>query len=207
MKPASSSVFLALLLAASASHAQMYKWVGPDGKITYSDTPPPKTATRVEQKNLADSASDTSNLPYELAQAAKNHPVTLYSGDKCDPCDEGRNFLKNRGIPFSEKTVSTNEDLARLKQVANESRLPVLMVGRSKQSGFEAGAWGTALNAAGYPASSKLPKTYRHPAPVAAAPKALAEQTAQKTQADNTEAARADSLPPAAGNAPPGFRF
>src|SRR5690606_16244025 len=101
-------------------------------------------------------------------QAAKNHPVTLYSGEKCDPCDDGRNFLKNRGIPFSEKTVTTNEDLARMKQATNESRLPVLMVGRGKQSGFEAGAWGTALNAAGYPASNKLPKTYRHPAPVAA---------------------------------------
>lgn len=205
-----AAVFILALLAAGAAHAQLYKWVGPDGKITYSDVPPPKTAAQVEQKNIRAAAGvDTAGLPYELAQAANNHPVTLYSGDKCAPCDDGRAYLKQRGIPFSEKTVTTSDDLDRLKQATGESRLPVVTVGRNKQAGYEAGAWGAALTAAGYPQTSRLPKTWRQPAPQAAAPQAKIEQAAPtgKPAADSDSAAAAPSLPPAAGNAPPGFRF
>lgn len=205
-----ASVFILALLVAGAAHAQLYKWVGSDGKITYSDVPPPKTAAQVEQKNIrAASGVNTAGLPYELAQAASNHPVTLYSGDKCVPCDDGRAYLKQRGIPFSEKTVTTSDDLARLKQATGESGLPVLTVGRNKQAGFEAGAWGAALTAAGYPQTSRLPKTWRQPAAEAAAPQPKIEQAAHsgKPAANSDSTSAAPSLPPATGNAPPGFRF
>jgi len=211
MQPKVSVLVLTLLLAAGAAHAQLYKWVGPDGKVTYSDLPPPKTAKRVEQKDLAGGAggaggADIANLPYELAQAARNQPVTLYSGDKCEPCDQGRSYLKQRGIPFAEKTVTSNDDYARMKQQTSESRLPVLTIGRNKQAGFEAGAWGTALSVAGYPATSMLPKTWRQPAAEAAAPKTQIEKTVQRNQ-PAAEPAPSQGAPTAAGNAPPGFRF
>ena len=205
-----ASVFILALLAAGAAHAQLYKWVGPDGKVTYSDAPPPKTAAKVEQKSIgATGAPSTAGLPYELAQAVNNHPVTLYSGDKCVPCDEGRTYLKQRGIPFSEKTVTTNDDVARFKQLTGESRLPVLTVGRNKQTGFESSAWGSALSAAGYPETSRLPKTWQQPAAEAAAPKPAIQQAAHGGKPAAERAAQPDvpSLPPATGNAPPGFRF
>ncbi len=208
MKVTLSGLLLALLFAGTAAHAQMYKWVGSDGKVTYSDIPPPKSATRVEQKNLSEANAVGSDLPFDVAQAAQNHPVTLYTGEKCEPCVDGRNFLTKRGIPFREKTVTTGEDLARMKQATSESRLPVLMIGRSKQAGFEEGAWGTSLTAAGYPATSKLPKTYRNPLAEAAAPKPNIEQTAQNKRTENlTTAQPAENSPSATGNAPPGFRF
>lgn len=210
MKLTTSFFVLALLMAAGAAHAQLYKWVGADGKVTYSDVPPPKTARQIEQKDLDKGGSgiDTAGLPYALAQAARNHPVTLYTGDQCAPCDDGRKYLQQRGIPFAEKTVTTNEDSARLKQVSNDTRLPVVTIGRDKQNGFEAGAWGTALSAAGYPETSMLPKAYRQPAAQAAAPKAKVEQTAQRgaPAAGDAEKTSGQSAP-AAGNAPPGFRF
>lgn len=203
------SLALAMLLATTAAYAQLYKWVGPDGKVTYSDTPPPKTAVRVEQKNVGgNSGPDLSNLPYELAQAAKNHPVTFYTGNNCVPCDDGRNFLKNRGIPYSEKTVTTNEDMVKLRAAGGDTQLPVLFIGRNKQTGFEAGAWGSALTAVGYPASNRLPASYRQPPAEAAAPKPAPEQAANNKPAAPTQsAAESGSLPPPAGNAPPGFRF
>lgn len=210
MKTKASIVILALL-AAGATHAQMYKWVGPDGKVTYSDVPPPKTAAKVVQKNIDGSAGpSTAGLPFELAQAVNNHPVTLYTGDKCDPCNEGRTFLKQRGIPFSEKTVTTNDDIARLKQATGESRLPVLTIGRNKQAGFEEGAWGLALTAAGYPQTSQLPKGWQQPAAESAAPKAKVQQadySGKPAVSSEQPAAAVPSLPPATGNAPPGFRF
>lgn len=198
-----------LLLCAAGANAQLYKWVGPDGKVTYSDTPPPKTAARVETKSTAGSTADTTGLPYELAQAVRNHPVTLYTTNDCFACDEGRNLLSARGIPFVEKTVTTNEDAVQFRQISGDSKLPLLTIGRAKERGFEPGAWNSALSAAGYPETSKLPKTYRNPPPAAAAPTpkpAVPKQAAAETQ-QATPAPAATELPPAIGNAPPGFRF
>ncbi len=198
---------LCLLFFAASAHAELYKWVGADGKISYSDTPPPAAAKQVETKALAGGGGvDTSNLPYELAQAVKVSPVTLYTTTDCSPCADGRSLLNARGIPFSEKTVTSNDDIEQLKRVGGKGQLPVLTVGRNKLLAFEAGAWNSALTTAGYPTSSKLPKSYHNPQAQSAAPQTVADdQSKLKTQAAQ-DTSRSDSLP-AAGNAPPGFRF
>jgi glutaredoxin len=196
---------LLLLTSGYTAAQQMYKWVGADGKINYSDAPPPASAKRLETKATASAGADTSNLPYELAQSVKSNPVTLFTSANCSPCDSARRLLSVRGIPFTEKTVSTNEDALRLKQLASTDQLPVLLVGRTTQTGFEAGAWGTALTAAGYPQSSRLPPSYRNPLAVPAAP-----QVASVNKPTIAEKAVSDTrAKPAApvNNPTPGFRF
>lgn len=204
-----------LLLCAASAHAELYKWVGPDGKVTYSDTPPPKAAARVETKSNTPGATDTTGLPYELAQAVKNHPVTLYTGKDCAACDEGRKLLSGRGIPFTEKTVTSDEDAKQLRQAGGDGTLPLLTIGRAKEIGFEAGAWNRSLTVGGYPETSKLPKNYRNPVATAAAPAPRPavprpavprQQVADESRRVTAESAATD-LPPAIGNAPPGFRF
>ena len=202
MKFAAPFFSLAILLLATSAQAQLYKSIGPDGKVTYSDTPP--ATGNVVQKKTGSIGGDTDPLPYELAQAVKNSPVTLYSSDKCIPCDDGRKLLTGRGIPFTEKTIKSNEDIAALRKITSEDQLPVLTVGRDKQSGFDSGTWNTTLTSAGYPQSNRLPKGYRNAAPVAAAPSAKPADKAATTPADT---AAGTDAPPAAGNAPPGFRF
>ncbi|HJV80748.1 glutaredoxin family protein [Noviherbaspirillum sp.] len=200
-----------LLLVAASAHAQLYKWVGPDGKVTYSDVAPPATASRVETKGVALGNVSTAGFPFELSEATKNHPVTLYTTRNCGPCDEGRKLLTTRGVPFSEKTVNSAEDAARFRQAAGEDeQVPVLFVGRSKQRGFEPGAWNSALTVAGYPESSKLPSSYRNPQaePAAPAPKQAGGKPQNAASASKSAAnPSATELPPAIGNAPPGFRF
>jgi glutaredoxin len=201
MKNGWSWLLLSLLVSASA-HAQLYKWVGPDGKITYSDTPPPASAKKVEEKSVSTNSVSTAGLPFELAEAVRNNPVTLYTTTNCNACDNGRNALTTRGVPFTEKTVNTNEDIARLQQIGGGKQMPFLTIGSNKQTGFGEDTWNAALTAAGYPAASQLPRTYRNPAPQAAAPKRT--ETKPASEAD---AAPPSDTRPAAGNAPPGFRF
>lgn len=199
-----------LLLCTASAHAQLYKWTGPDGKVTYGDTPP-SSAARIEAKPVAPNAPDTAGLPYELAQAARNHPVTLYTTNDCGACDSGRSLLVARGVPFAEKTVTTNEDAAQLRQAGGDGKLPLLTIGRSRQTGFQAGTWNSALTTAGYPETSRLPKTYRNPPPVAAASVPTPTPAPPKqsaTEDRNIPARPAATEPlPATGNAPPGFRF
>jgi hypothetical protein len=198
----SCSVFsLAFLLLASGAQAQLYKTIGADGKVTYSDTPP--ATGNVAQKKIGSGGADADPLPYELAQAVKNSPVVFYSSEKCIPCDDGRKLLNGRGIPFTEKTIKSNEDIAVLRKITSEDQLPVLTIGRDKQRGFDSSAWNTALTSAGYPPSNRLPKGYRNAAPMAAAATSKPVEKAAAADADTMST----DAPPAAGNAPPGFRF
>jgi glutaredoxin len=202
----SFSICLSLLLCSAGAHAQLYKWIGPDGKVNYTDGPPPSTASKVEQKSISGGGSGYGDLPYELSEAVKGNPVTLFTTASCQACDEGRRWLNQRGVPFREKTVTSNEDIAQLKQAGGASQLPFLTIGRGKQTGFQAETWGTALTAAAYPESSKLPKTYRSPAAEAAAPKP-APIAKQDPKNESNAAAPSGDVQPAIGNAPPGFRF
>lgn len=197
-----------LLLCSAGAHAQLYKWVGPDGKISYSDTPPPSTATKVETKSLTIGGASAADFPYEVSEAMKSHPVTLYTTRNCQACDDGRKLLTERGIPFTEKTVNSSEDITHYRQAGGESQLPMLVVGKSKERGFEPGAWNGALSTAGYPETNRLPKTYRNPQAEAAAPKPVTVKQETAGNGDRTAGRpAATELPPAIGNAPPGFRF
>jgi hypothetical protein len=200
---------LALLVCSAAADAQVFKWVGPDGKTNYSDVPPGPTVVRSQKKMFTGNVVDTADMPFDLAAAVKNSPVTLYTGAKCIPCDDGRKLLNARGIPFSEKTVSSNADIALLGGSGVE--LPQLAVGSSKLRGFEAGAWNTSLTAGGYPESSKLPKTYRNPAAEAAAPavksEASAEPAPQAAPAVPKKPARAATPPTPQDSGIPNLRF
>jgi glutaredoxin len=202
---------LALLCCAMLAQAQMYKSVGPDGRVSYSDTPPSAAAARqVENRALPSAGAGPSTLPYALAQAAKAHPVTLYTSEQCPPCASARAFLAARGVPYAEKTVSSNVDIAALRAAGGEAQLPFLTVGQAREQGFEEGAWNNALSAAGYPKASQLPKTWSNPAPQPAAPRPAdkpAVAPAAQAPAPDPGMAAPGEAPPAAGKAPPGFRF
>ncbi|MES2047776.1 MAG: glutaredoxin family protein [Pseudomonadota bacterium] len=163
-----TSLAMLCLFSGSAS-AQLYKWVGADGKVTYSDVPPPPGAKQLSTK-ASSGESGGVPLPEDLAAAVSKNPVTLYTGATCVPCNEGRTLLKQMGIPFSEKTVSSNDDIDKLKKVSGELQLPLLVISNSKFRGFNDAEWRVALSSAGYPETNKLPKNYRYPAAEPASP-------------------------------------
>ncbi len=170
MKLKFSLLLLNLLLPALAAQAQVYKWVGPDGKVQYSDKPPSSAQKGVEKRTIGAGATDTTGFPPDLAQAARNNPVTLYTAPSCGPCATARSYLKGAGIPYAEKTVMNYEDGEKLKQVAGDMQLPALLVGSKKVLGLDTDEYKKKQTDAGYPDSNKLPKEYRYPAAEPAAP-------------------------------------
>jgi glutaredoxin len=160
------AVFAALLaLAGSSAHAQtVYRIVGPDGKVTFSDKPP-VTAAKVSGLETTANPATTSNpaLPYDLRQVVAKYPVTLYTSKDCAPCDSGRSLLRIRGVPFSEKTITTADDSESLQRISGSTSLPFLTLGGQHIKGFSDAEWTQYLGAAGYPESSKLPASYRNP--------------------------------------------
>lgn len=141
------------LLATQAQATEMYRWTDADGKVHYTDQPPPQTARQVEEKNISGGvATDASNLPYASRVAMKKAPVTLYVNDCGAPCKDAKDFLNKRGVPFATKNPQTTPaDAEALKKAAGSLVVPVMVVGTSVSKGFEKGMWDKALDAAGYP--------------------------------------------------------
>jgi len=189
---------LAALLAASAG-AQTYRWVDKDGKINYSDTPPPATAKNVQKRSAGGNVveSNQNQVPYATQQAMRNAPVTVYTAETCKQiCDEARSLLAQRGVPFREIVVADQASREDLKKVSNGQEVPVLVVGKSATTGFGTDSWNLALDAAGYPKSG--PPIAQGPKPSAPAPKVEA------AQADESGArGRYAPLPPVEGDASP----
>lgn len=149
---------LPCLIASLASHSwgqQMYRWVDEKGRVTYSDQPPPPKVVKFQEKQLKANLVEGEGLSYETQKAQKNFPVTLFVQPDCSACSSGRDYLAKRGIPFSEVSVKTPEDLNNYQQYfGKELQIPALLVGSQKTKGFEAGAWGQMLDLAGYPKSA-----------------------------------------------------
>lgn len=205
---------LALLGASTGVQAQtVYRIVGADGKVTFSDKPPATvdqgkvTSTGVGAK--VDAAGGTA-LPFELRQVVAKYPVTLYTGKQCAPCDTGRSLLIARGIPFMERTVNTNEDRDYLQRLTGDNSLPYLTIGSQRIKGFSDLEWTQYLDAAGYPKSSVLPATYKRmdPSPLVVVQKAPADaaKPADKASAPATPEPVATPTGPTPSN-PAGISF
>lgn len=168
------ALFAALAaLHAAAAGAQTYRWVDKDGRVHYTDNPPPgATATNVPN-SVGTGAADSGPLPYAVQQAAKDFPVTVYTSENCsEVCKNARALLSKRGVPFREVTVADEKTRAELKRVSGSDSVPVMLVGKSATTGFEAETWQSALDGGGYPRFSP-PLSAQAPKP--AAPVAKAE--------------------------------
>ena len=209
---ATLAVFAIAALWSTASHAQVYRIVGSDGKVTFSDKPPVTEGTpRVGAANSSSATGGAfAGLPYELRQVASKYPVTLYVGDNCGPCGAGRSMLTSRGIPFAKKTVSSNEDAQALQRLSGDSSLPFMTIGSQQLKGFSDNEWTQFLDAAGYPSSSALPQSYRRPAatPLVSVAAAPAPAVAGATQAPAARPIAAPAPRPAPNNDnPAGIKF
>ena len=161
------AVLIAAGLFASAAHAQ-YKVVGPDGKVTYTDRAPVTPAGKVSAVGNAESSAPAAGppLPAELQQAAARYPVVLYvSAGVCASCDGGRELLRQRGIPFTEKQVISGADGVAFERLTGARDVPALTIGAQTLRGLSKEVWVSYLDAAGYPTASRLPASYEYAAP------------------------------------------
>jgi len=204
---------LSLGAALPAAAQGVYRIVGPDGRVSFSDQPPPAgNAAPAARTGGASAAGGGAALPFELRQVVSRFPVVLYTGNDCAPCNSGRNLLNARGIPYTEKTVTTAEDIEALKRLAGEASLPFLSIGAQRLRGFSDAEWTQYLNAAGYPAQSTLPSGYRRAAPsplvaVTAATPAGPGAPAAPDAGAQAPAAPAEVPVQAPANNPAGIRF
>lgn len=218
LPPASShpvarlALVLASLCLALPAAAQIYRSVDAQGRVTFSDQPPAADQAAPGSADAAAPQAASGSLPYALRQTMQRYPVELYTSSGCAPCDSGRQQLQARGIPFTEKTVETASDIDALHQLGSNGQLPVLRIGQQSLTGHSETQWAQYLDAAGYPKSSQLPRSWTPPAPSPLAPAVSVVAETPASAAEPDQAAPAPEATPAItpqadpGN-PAGIRF
>jgi glutaredoxin len=198
-----AALALAVALFALPGQAQ-FKVIGSDGKVTYTDREPNAAEGKVVplgNRAVVPLAPAEPELPFDLRQIAGKYPVTLYvTSGACEPCSSGRQMLKQRGIPFSERLVVSAEDSEALERLTGAREAPTLAIGSQILRGYAVEVWSSYLDAAGYPRDSKLPSSYQYKA---------ATPVVERREATT---ARAESRPqqpalPVPSPAPGGIRF
>ena len=165
---------LGLLLAGPAG--AQYKVTGPDGSVTYTDRAPADANAKVQA--LRRDGSPVVNapaagavatpaplaLPFELRTLVARFPVMLYSTNQdCAPCQQARSLLAQRGVPYSERSVSSDDDIGALQRLTGGRSVPALTVGAQALRGFQEQDWQSTLDLAGYPKESRLPRGWQPP--------------------------------------------
>ena len=184
---------VAMLLGGAAAGAlAQYKIVGPDGKVTYTDKPPTAADIRVNNNGTPSAANGSAagGMPAETRQAMSKYPVTLYASRNCGPCDQAREALRQRGVPYNEYSVNMDADISALQARFGDRTVPVIAIGTQTMRGYSSNDLQGYLDAAGYPAQARL-SGYRWPLAVALAP-------ANTAPLSDTSAAN----PPAAPSSP-----
>lgn len=177
------TAFALLLLAtgiASAQVQQVYRYIDVDGRVVYSDKPPPASAKDAQAKRIGSNSIETSEISYATQQAQERYPVTLYTFSCGVVCDTAQGVLNKRGVPHTVVDVSVGDGAERLKKVSGGLDAPTIQVGEQYATGFNENKWQSLLSDAGYPKTPPARSTPvgRPPAPVATAPSNTSQSVA-----------------------------
>jgi glutaredoxin len=200
-------IVTSLCVLACLPAVAQFKVVAPDGSVTYTDRQPVAPNAKVtalgreaQAQQAAQAAAPRPGAvaaaplvdptwPVELRQVATRYPVVLFTTADCAPCNSGRVLLQQRGVPFTERRIVTEEDAVALERAVGGRMLPALTVGAQAMRGLTQAEWTGYLDAAGYPKASRLPRNWQPPTPTplterAATPAAAAPAVAAAPAAD-----------------------
>ena len=195
-------IFLLPFAAGALGAAQLYRWVDEKGNVEYRDTPPPKTAKKVEERRVVTSTIETSAPSYAVQRAMKDFPVTLWAYDCGEPCANARAHFARRGVPYTEK--DPKPDLKAFEKLTGGNGVPVLFVGSTRLTGYLQGDWDNALDSAGYPRTAPPGAAKAAPKPAAEKPDPAAQQAAAPKPPAEGQAQEAPP-PPQQPDARPGL--
>jgi len=139
-------------LVGCAQAATLYRWVDPEGVVTYQNTPPPDSVRHVKVLHLGGHSS-----PADVRKAASEmHPVVLYRAPHCIPCQQVSAYLSRRKVPFKTVNVTTSQAVMRaMKRKTGSTTVPTIMVGKQVLTGYLQSVLAEELTAAGYPHTPK----------------------------------------------------
>jgi len=119
---------LVVAVGALAQAPQVYRYTDADGRVVYSDRPPPANVTNVQTKRLGANFVETTTEPSLQSQlASERFPATLYTFECGEICQNAEGLLNRRGVPFTTVDVQKDDQgMVRMRQLTGEDRAPAM---------------------------------------------------------------------------------
>ena len=144
-----------LCVCAQGSLAQtLYKSVGPDGRVVYSDQPPVAGAVEKTMKLESLPVSVVPGTPVraaapapgkdEAAAAVPRGEVVLYMAQWCGYCKAAKAYLAQRNIAYRELDIDTPAGKTAFAQIGGRG-VPVLLTRGQRVTGFSPQAYDALL--------------------------------------------------------------
>lgn len=148
--------FLVIVAVTSAQAETLYKAVGPDGRITYTDRAPADSkstsalrfadapSTPLPDPVLKYQAALQKNMQNRLAEAKKIDSISmpaLYIATWCGYCTKAKAYLRARGIRCREIDIDKPDGGRAYFDAGGQRGVPLLMADGKRQSGFSEGSY------------------------------------------------------------------
>ena len=158
-----SLLLCGIALGATVSAQTVYKSVGPNGQVVYSDRAPtsghlektmkfadlPSSALPASAASFMEQFRRTHPTDGALAAPASGSGATLYSAAWCGYCKKAKAWLASRGVAYQDVDVDTPSGMAALAQVTGgKGGIPVLVAKGQKINGFSTAAYDAIFPAA-----------------------------------------------------------
>ncbi|MCL2872741.1 MAG: glutaredoxin family protein [Betaproteobacteria bacterium] len=190
---------LLLALAFGANAQTLYRYVDADGRVVYTDKPPPPSAKDAQIKNMDANIVESDKISMSTRQAMERFPVTLYAFSCGQLCEDAEALLQKRGIPYTFVNTQSQDGSEKLTKLTGGTQVPVLQVGVDFVKGFNEAAWQQKLDQGGYSKDAGVKTDVKHtaakPEPKTEPPKANAAAT-PKSDAVPPPIAPSDAAPP-----------
>lgn len=125
--------FLLLWENPNTARAEVYKTIGADGRISYTDKPPDTfSADKTEKLKLQTYAGD----PVVSSSNSAVKRVVIISAEWCGVCTRAKAYMRSHKIDFEEWDIDKS-NFARAKMKEHGAKgVPLILVGKQKMVGF-----------------------------------------------------------------------
>ncbi len=129
-----------ILLTASVSAAELYKWVDDKGNTHYTDSPPPSSASEQNIEQLPGingyAAAETEPRAAGNNAALTMPEVIMYATPWCGYCKKARRYFQQNNIAFREYDIESSSSAHRRFKQLGGNGVPLIVIGKKKISGF-----------------------------------------------------------------------
>jgi glutaredoxin len=144
-------LLLAVLVGSLPAGAGVYKWTDAQGRVHYSDDPPPEAkAQQIKVKINSIQGPAVVSTVRESSPARAKDKVRIYTAVWCGYCKRAKAHLAAKGVPYDEMDVETSErGRSEFAQLGGRG-IPVILVGSQRMDGFDASRLDAMLAAVGW---------------------------------------------------------
>lgn len=130
------------------AEAELYKWTDQDGTLHIEQSPPKNQKYEVLNIDTESKAEPSlATEPAEKPKSIRSADVVIYTTSWCPYCRKAKEYLRAKGISFTEYDIEKDKEAAeRKRQLDKRGGVPFAIINGQPISGFSEGAYESALN-------------------------------------------------------------